>query len=220
MITSDGSTLTSLGSKLDAAEKRVAREVAELALLVSQHKQLADDVDVIKRDAQDVGDAILVVQAFAGQIQTGVIDKFENLLNRGIREIFDRDYKIDIEMEAKGNSFVADIYITLPGGNRIPMSTEGGGLKYLASMLSRILYLILDSTQPVKFLFLDETMADLDEWRYPQGFKFIMDVAAELGIQIVWITHSPAVSGQTLDLPGAKIIQFDLENDVTVTRAL
>lgn len=206
--------------KLTDAERKCVQERAELNMLTVRHGELVAQVATLKAEATTISDAVLVTQAFAGQIQTGVIDKFEDLLNRGVRQIFERDYKIDIAFEAKANSFWADIYITLPGGNRIPMSTEGGGLKHFSALLSRILYIILDSTQPAKFLFLDESLAELDIWRSPAAYAFLTDVARELGIQIIFVTHNANVADGSNPLGFDRVIKFENIDGKTVTKTL
>ncbi len=214
-----GSTI-SLDSEVRRARSLVTKRRTEYDMLTARAlEQDARAADCAK-EMQLLGDCVVVMQNFAGQIQTDIVTKFEDLLNRGIREIMKRDYKVQVVFEAKANSFWADVLVTLPNGNRIPISKDGGGLRHLAAILSRILYVVLDPTQPAKILFLDETMKDLDEWRYPEGFKFIMDICTQLDIQVIWVTHAAAISSKELDIPGAKIIRFDLEDNATVVNTL
>lgn len=210
----------SLASEVSRARALTAKRRVEFNMLTERASERAEAADACRAEMQLLGDCVVVMQNFATQIQTGIIAKFEDLLNRGIREIFKRDYKAQVVFEAKANSFWADIYVTLPNGNRVPINNEGGGMRELASMLSRILYVVLDPTQPAKILFLDESLSQIDEWRYPDGFKFIMDICTQLGIQVIWITHNAAISSRELDLPEARIIRFDLENDQTVVNAI
>lgn len=215
-----GSKSISLASELARAREGVLRRKTQSDMLEAQAKSKIAVAEAAQKEMAEIADSVALVQAFAGQIQTGIIERFEDLINRGIREIFKEDYKVQVVFEAKSNSFWADLYITLPGGNRVPMSKQGGGMKHLAAVLSRILYIVLDPTQPAKFMLLDETMKDLDEWRYPEGFRFIMDVATQLGIQVVWTTHSPVVSSKQLDIPGAVVMRFDIHDGKTVVKQL
>ena len=78
---------------------------------------------------------------------------------------------------------------------------EGGGMKDVIAVLNRILYLVLDPTRPAKILMLDENLKALDSWRAPSTFPIITKMARELGIQVVWITHSaPVIMPSTVNM--------------------
>lgn len=210
-------TVSSLDSEIKQARKIVTARRAELSVLEGDMAKATAALDETRAAATMAGDAILLGQSFSGSIQTGVIGQFEDLLTRAIRQIFGRDYEVHIEIAAKGNSLWADFRITLPNGNIVSLTDgEGGGLKDIVAVMSRILYLVLDPTQPARIMFLDENLKHLDGWRSPAAFPIIIKIARELGIQIVWITHSPAVvqDGGELGIDG--VYRFSLVDDATV----
>ena len=206
---------TLLASEVSRARALTVKRRAEYDMLVARALEKDRAAAACAQEMQNLADCVVIMQNFAGQIQTGIVGKFEDLLNRGIREIFKRDYKVQVVFEAKANSFWADIMVTLPNGNRIPISKDGGGLKNMASLLSRILYLILDPTQPAKILFLDESLAGLDVWRSPEAYSFITATARGLGIQIIFITHNAEITSGENPSGFDRIIKFSNENDRT-----
>jgi hypothetical protein len=184
-------------------------------------KNCSERLESARDAAQLAGDCVMLTQSFSGSIQTGVIKQFEDLLTRAIRQIFGRDYSITIEFQNKGNSLWADFLVKLPSGRLVSISNgEGGGMKDLVGVLNRILYLVIDPTQPARIVFMDENMADMDEWRSPFSFQFLVRVMRELGIQCIWITHNESVSSGDLAIDGAKIYKLAIENDRTVTELL
>jgi hypothetical protein len=184
-------------------------------------KDCSERLEAAREAAQLAGDCVMLTQSFSGSIQTGVIKQFEDLLTRAIRQIFGRDYSIIIEFQNKGNSLWADFLVKLPSGRLVSISNgEGGGMKDLVGVLNRILYLVIDPTQPARIVFMDENMADMDEWRSPFSFQFLVRVMRELGIQCVWITHNESVSSGDLVIDNAKIYKLAIENDRTVTELL
>ena len=209
---------------LDMLESEVSKEKSCLISRRAEHgllsKSLEECSSLLSNEAGRatlLSDSIIMAQTFSGSIQTGVIKQFESLLTRAIRQIFGRDYVIDIEFQTKGNSFWADFYVTLPNGRRVSLSNgEGGGLKDLCSVLNRILYLVIDPTQPAKIVFLDENLADMDEWRSPQTFQLLVKIMTDLGLQAIWVTHNESVSSGNAALEDARIIKMHLENDKTV----
>lgn len=175
----------------DLLVRRRAEREATKGLLEQEEltlKALSGDLAVIT-------DSIAVVQNFSSNIRTDVVKKFEELLTSGIREVFNKDYKVSIEFTTSGNSYYADFYIILPDGRKVGMSHEGGGLRDFVSVLQRILYIIMEPSKPSKILFMDENLKHLDAERSALGFKFISGLLRELGIQTVFITHSMSAKG-------------------------
>jgi hypothetical protein len=211
----------SLESRIEIAREAVIRRRTEHDVLKAQKDVMEKNASALRVISQGLSDGVLLVQKFGSGIQTDVISRFEDLINRGIRQIFKRDYVVDIEFQAKANSFYADFYVTLPNGRRINLEHgEGGGLKHLAAILKRVLYLVLEPSQPAKILFFDENLKDLDVWRYTDGFKFIMGIARELGIQIIWVTHNQDICSGDFDIEDTKVLQFNLEDECTVVKKL
>lgn len=203
-------------TEIKKARRLVTARRAEKSLLDERLERSRAELAEAKDQAQTAADSIAIAQAFSGSIQTGVIGKFEDLLTRAIRQIYGREYEVRIELAAKGNSMWADFRILLPNGRLVDLAGgEGGGFKDIVAVMSRILYLVLDPTAPARIMFLDENLKALDQWRSPAAFPIITKIARDLGIQVIWISHSPVVTdGQMLGID--KTYRFRLENDATV----
>lgn len=159
-------------------------------------------------EAQNLTDSILLVQKFANTLQSDVVKKFEELLTRGSRHIFGEEYTISIEFTNSGNTLHADFYAVLPNGKKVNVSNgEGGGLKDFMAVLQRMLYLILEPTQPTRILFIDECLKALDVHRSAEAFRFISDLARELDIQVVFVTHTNAAA-ELAGSDGIKVVEF------------
>ena len=209
--------LTSLISDIESAGRLVIEREKEYEMLLSRLQDIQHGLSEAKDKSRMLGDSVKLMQIFSGSIRSGVILKFEELMTNAIREIYGRDYSIKIEFEfTKGGGVWADIYVILPSGKRINISKEGGGLKDVVSVLARILYLMMDPSQPAKLLIFDENIKNLDEWRSPEGIRLIFKVINELGIQSIFITHKEAISSGKVELPGAKIFRLRLEDEKSV----
>jgi len=139
---------------------------------------------------QSIADGILLVQRFSEGIQTGVVQRFEDLLTKGIRQIFNKEYTISIEFSTQGNTLNADFFVTLPDGKKVNLAKgEGGGMRDLVAVLQRILYIVLEPSRPAKLLLLDENLKALDVGRAPAAFSFIKELCKELEIQVIFVTH-------------------------------
>ena len=174
----------------------------------------------VQAKAQSLADGILLMQAFSNTLRSDIIAKFENLLTDGVRRVFQKDYKITIEFQNMGNSVYADFMVTLPCGKRVNIvNGEGGGLKDFVGVLMRMLYIVLEPSKPARFICLDECFKAVDADRAPIAFRFIADLAKELDIQVLFITHSQAV--KTLgDLTGIDVLEIVHNGTESVVRKL
>lgn len=172
-------------------------------LLASKESMECASIDRLRR----LSDCVAMTQKFSEGIQSGVVKKFEDLLTRGVREVFDKDYKISIEFSSPGNTLSADFFVTLPDGKVVNLAKgEGGGLRDLVAVLMRVLYLVLEPTHPAKMVILDESFKFVDVGRAPKAFAFLRDLCSELGVQLVIVSHHQAV--KELDGQGVKIIEI------------
>lgn len=196
-----GKVETLFNEVTDELNKKSAERWA-LQGMMAEKQATAEDM---AKDVQGIADCVATTQKFSESIQSGIIGKFEDLLTRGVREIFDKDYKVKIEFSAPGNTLSAEFYVILPDGKMVNMAKgEGGGLRDLVAVLQRILYLILEPSQPAKVIFMDEALKFLDVDRAPLAFSFLKDLCSELGIQAIWVSHHRAIA--ELEGQGVKMI--------------
>ena len=184
------------------ARKRGASDTIK-SMIADNSKKLSE----LNKKQQDISDEIILVQRFSEGIQTGVVGKFEDLLTRGVRQIFDKEYTVTIEFSTSGNTLNADFFITLPDGKKVNLASgEGGGLRDLVAVLQRILYVVLEPSRPSRVVFMDENMKMLDSARAPGAFSFLRDLCRELDVQVVWVTHQE--SAKNLEGENTKVISI------------
>jgi DNA repair exonuclease SbcCD ATPase subunit len=164
----------------------VARDMY-LRTLAEKEKELND----ITNKISILENSINVIQDFNLSLEVSIIKKFEELITKGIQEIFGKQYKFIIEFKKENIGTSADFYVKIPEKDKIInlVSGEGGGIKDFIAVLIRMLYLILEPSKPAKILFLDENLKHLDRERAIKALKFIKELAEKLDIQIVFITH-------------------------------
>ena len=201
------SNMFNLNNDLKAAETNLITRRANRTSL--QTLITNEDLNVIelKNNVQLISDGVLLMQRFAVGLRSDVITKFEDLLTKGVRQVFNVDYKISIEFTNSGNAVHADFMVKLPNSKKVNLATgEGGGLRDFVGILQRILYIILEPSLPAKVLFIDEGLKALDVDRSPEAFRFISQLTMELGIQVVFITHSQAAKTLS-DTPGVMVLE-------------
>jgi hypothetical protein len=201
------SRLKEMSDLVKVQETFITKRMAEEAMLKAELTAKRLRMDEAAKAVTMLGDAVSITQKFSDGIQSGVVQRFEDLLTRGVREIFDKDYAIKIELTAKGNGVSAEFYAILPDGKKVSLSRgEGGGLKDLVGILQRVLYVILEPSHPAKLICLDEAGKYIDATRGPAAFSFIANLCKELGVQVIWITHADAI--KNMDDAGIRVIRI------------
>jgi uncharacterized protein YjgD (DUF1641 family) len=196
--------------------KRRANRDAVANVLASEQ----DNITRLKDKVQQLTDGITLMQTFSTTLRSDVVGKFEDLLTKGVREVFKKDYKITIEFTNQANAVYADFYVTLPDGKKINLANgEGGGLRDFVGILQRLLYIILEPTQPSRILFIDEGLKALDVERSPIAFKFIAELTHELGIQVIFITHSQAAKAMS-GTEGTSVVEISNDGDQSVVKVI
>ncbi len=167
-----------------------------------------DNSAALRKEVQDLADAIGLMQKFAGSLRSDVVKRFEDLLTRGARHVFEEDYRITLEFSESANNVAAEVYVTLPNGRKVNITNgEGGGLKDFVAVLQRMLYLVLEPSLPSRVLFIDESFKALDAERASRAFAFVAELAHELDIQVMFITHEQGARAMA-DVAGVSLLHF------------
>jgi len=136
--------------------------------------------------------AIEVTKLLIGELSEKSIRKLQELLTYGMQTIFDdKNYSIEIEIADRGDLKTAEFFLVESVGNNIHKcklrDSVGGGVQVVVSFILRIYFML--SLGLRRFLILDESLSQLSE-AYVEGlFKFIRQCNADLGFNILWITH-------------------------------
>jgi hypothetical protein len=185
--------LETLIKEVEEAKSGLIRRKANLQSLKALIEGEEQDMAGYASEVADLTDSIAVTQNFSNSIRMDIITKFEDLVTSGVREVFNKDYRVAIEFSNPGNSYHAEFYVYLPDGKKINLQAgEGGGLRDFIAVLQRILYIVLEPTKPSRIIFLDENLKHLDSTRAAAAFRFLTGLAKELDVQILMITHSAA----------------------------
>jgi hypothetical protein len=120
------------------------------------------------------------------------INEAANFINEGLKTIFyDKEYKIEIEIEDKRNLKQANLYLIEKNGEDILKSSlkdsVGGGVLVTIGFLFQVFYIQYHGLSPI--IFLDEAFTQLSDKYIIYLKMFIEDIAKRLGFIFVLITH-------------------------------
>lgn len=120
------------------------------------------------------------------------INEVADFINEGLKTIFyDKEYKIEIEIEDKRNLKQANLYLIEKNGEDILKSSlkdsVGGGVLVTIGFLLQVFYIQYHGLSPI--IFLDEAFTQLSDKYIIYLKMFIEDLAKRLGFIFVLITH-------------------------------
>lgn len=138
------------------------------------------------------------------------INEVANFINEGLKTIFyDKEYKIEIEIEDKRNLKQANLYLIEKNGDDILKSSlkdsVGGGVLVTIGFLLQVFYIQYHGLSPI--IFLDEAFTQLSDKYIIYLKMFIEDLAKRLGFIFVLITHDERLmhnAAKTYEVEGGK----------------
>lgn len=183
--------------RASAAEREYHQTLGLHRAVTSQIATLEEQIAT----AHSVADAHRKAAAFLTQHgderESAVHALIENLVSQGLQHVFGEDLQFVVAQKVSGSRTVVDFQIVSQYGNeRIAtpvMSARGGGVAAVSGFLLQVVVMLL--TDAPKVLFLDETFAQVSAEYEPQLAEFMSQLADNLGLQIVMVTHSDAYEG-------------------------
>ncbi len=176
--------------RLNLIKEKFSAYKAHKNMYESVLDEINSKLNELTNKEKDVDQALVHIQNINLSLKDDIIKKFESLITEGIKEVFEEDYKIKIEMKKSAFKIIANINIILPNGKEVDIyEGEGGGIKDFVSVLMRIIYFILESEKRSPIIFLDENLKHLDSERALKAIEFIKKITEKFGITVVFITH-------------------------------
>ena len=138
------------------------------------------------------------------------INEVADFINEGLKTIFyDKEYKIEIEIEDKRNLKQANLYLIEKNGEDILKSSlkdsVGGGVLVTIGFLLQVFYIQYHGLSPI--IFLDEAFTQLSDKHIIYLKMFIEDLAKSLGFIFVLITHDERLmhnAAKTYEVEGGR----------------
>lgn len=171
--------------RLQAENDLLQRQIAEL------------DADMEKQAAQ-LGiceQASEFVQDVANSRRGIMRSRIEEVVTEALRIIYGPSYGVSLTYSVKAHRSFLDIELTRDtsaGEVRRTMDGFGGGVSDTISIPLRLLVL-LASQQADKVCIVDECYKHLDPERIPQAALFVREIAEQLGVQVIMLSHWEAM---------------------------
>jgi predicted ATP-dependent endonuclease of OLD family len=137
-----------------------------------------------------VTQAIEIFVNLSGRFESQFIGTVQAVVQRGLQSVFGPGIDFNIERGMYGKQPTMNFKIvTKDSGEQDLIDSHGGGLVTLAGLIVRVVVVRLLKHSQAQILFLDEPLAMLSaQYREPAA-QLLRDLANDLGMQIVMVTH-------------------------------
>lgn len=197
------SSINSVSDKISQFKEDIRQESLKLSGLEGQRDMVVEQRKMLEAsitDTQDLIDIFKLIEAylaaFADERQAQVYKNLENTVTEGLRAVFGEDLRLEVTNKMVGSRSETVFSLVSPGdGEELRTSildSRGGGVAAIIGFLVQaVLVLLTPGLRPI--VFLDESFKNVSEdYQAPLG-EFIQDLCAKTGLQVVLVTHQPAI---------------------------
>lgn len=167
------------------------REETKQQLLVSQRKNLQEEIEQTRKDIQVLGKVEELFKYLLDKYVNKYAESFSEIVTEGLQTIFhDQDIRFEVVVDQKHGKVWADFETIHEGIRGQSLESFGGGVSSVQSLLLRLLVLMKKNL--AKYLILDESLAALSEEYVENAGIFLKKMCKELGVNVLLITHNKA----------------------------
>lgn len=184
--------LTVLQQELDELNQQYAR----IQWLRHEKERLQQELEQLQSERSVIQQARLLLLEAGKEARKSVKSLLESIVTRMLQAVYDETYRFEVEINEEGKEAQVHFYVCI--GDEIreePTEAMGGGVSDVITIALRIAYKVLCSPKIGGPLILDEPAKQLDKERTPLLGQILHDIAHEMGIQIIMITHDPGLAG-------------------------
>lgn len=171
----------------------------EARSVLTRAKEVKEEIALLQKEITLLDQSSIVLNSIGEERQLKAQDTIEQLVTRGLQQIFDDSLSFHIVQSVKAKSASVEFVVrtTLTDGGVVDtpvMDARGGGLAATIGFLLRVVILLLKGKSQDNILILDETFAHVSD-EYLEGVgEFLRELVDKTGIQIVMVTHQPVFS--------------------------
>ena len=182
-------------TKLDGAR-------AAYALAADSVAQEKRGIAAAETAVMEAGEARRILQVSAQAVQQQAHARIAGVVSRCLETVFAEDaYQFKMDFVQKRGRTEARLLLVRDGLEISPLDAAGGGVVDVASFALRLACLVLSRPPVRRLIVADEPMKHLSKNYRPQVRALLAELAAELEIQFIIVTHDPALMmGKVVEL--------------------
>lgn len=190
-------SLQALQQRVQQAERDYHEVLGQKRAISSQIVSLTDSIEQQTKVADTHRKAAAFLSQYGDERESAVHGLIESLVSQGLQHVFQEALQFVVVQKVSGSRTVVDFNIVSDiNGEKVAtpvLSARGGGVAAVSGFLLQVVVMLL--TDAPKALFLDETFAQVSAEYEVRLADFMSQLADNLGLQIVMVTHSDAYEG-------------------------
>lgn len=187
-------TLTEVVAGVSRAAEGYQQVLGQSRAIQARIEALEGRVAAAQGKAEVFRKAAAFLSAYGDEREAAVHGLIESLVSQGLVHVFQEDLRFVVVQKVSGSRTVVEFQIeSVMGDTKIitpVMSARGGGVAAVSGFLLQVVVMLL--TDAPKVLFLDETFAQVSAEYENRLADFISQLADNIGLQVVMVTHSDA----------------------------
>lgn len=183
---------------------RFQQEKREVTSLLDKRGVLAEwleshekEIASLQAEVETLERSTILLNSIGEDRQLQSQDVIEELVTRGLQQIFDDSLSFHIIQKTKANAASVEFVVRTSLADGVVVDTpvmdaRGGGLAATIGFLLRVVILLLKNGQDKdNILILDETFAMVSAEYLPSLAEFLRELVDRTNLQIVMVTHQP-----------------------------
>jgi DNA repair exonuclease SbcCD ATPase subunit len=148
----------------------------------------------VKADVSAAKEAIEILQEAAQATQQRVHERISSFVSQALQIVFGDKYEFRILFQSQRKQTEAKLELLYEGEPMDPLTSTGGGVVDVVAFALRLACLTLSRPAARKLLVLDEPFKFVSVDRLPAVRQMLEELSQQAGIQIVMVTHLPALA--------------------------
>lgn len=179
-------------------EEEVNNQKNELSNLTGQldfiNKSIIEktnNIEKLKHQKEVIGKAVELLQFVEKATRQKTKENFEVIVTNALKYVFNKDYKLELEFDKRGNLPTLKFNIKSPGKTKyLPLEeSESGGVKDIASLALRLVLIEIVNPKIEGFLLFDEKFLGVSTEYLENVVSFLKEINKKLNRQIIMVTH-------------------------------
>lgn len=189
--------LAALATAVRATRRDLDRQAGRAQQVVKAGKRAEADITRAEEQSALYAQVAALLTRIGEEAQESARAMFEDLTTRALRDIFEEELSFRLVPGEVGGQVTLEPVIRSGHGGEVletpVLDARGGGMVQVVAFVLRLVMVRL-TPGARKALFLDETFRFVSESYTDRLGEFVRQVADELGVQVVMITHDRAYS--------------------------
>lgn len=174
--------------------EKLNNKQGQLKQIEANIQHYSNGLAIFEEEKKDLEQAQWIIQTVANQTQEQLKFHIENLVTLALASVFDDPYEFEIDMQLRRNQTECDLWFIRDGERINPLTASGGGAVDVASFGLRVALWSLQPKRTRPIFILDEPARNVSAV-YQEKYSAMMKAVAEkLGLQIICVTHSEALT--------------------------